>query len=63
MDCTWCGRGLRPNQDEAISENVDQAWLLGELTLFESAMEDLKHALYHMLHRSLDHDDVMDAVA
>lgn len=62
MDCHWCGGGLNRLADETITQKFDQALARGDEAMFESAMNDLMHALYHKTRASLDHDDAMDVV-
>lgn len=61
-DCFWCRRNLGIPIDADTIKKFDKALRSGDQMLFESAMEDLMHALYHKARRSLDHADAMDVV-
>lgn len=63
MNCFWCDRGLDRLKDDVIIAKFNQARLTGEQTVFESAIDDLTHSLYHKTrYKSLDDADAMDVV-
>ena len=71
MNCFWCNGGMEPLGDDDISAKFDQALLERDGPLFELAMNDLTHALYHKAgsrnpkkpqDRPLNDDDAKDVV-
>lgn len=62
MDCHWCEGGRARLTDEDIVRQFDEALANENEKLFDAAMDDLMHSLYHKARRLMDHDAAMDVV-